>query len=301
MAATAATAAAAGACSPLGATDGAQRAVLVVTETVATVTGAPPPPVQGGVGAPEVRADTPPAAPTAVPPAPSAPIDLSSVVEGVSGTAGIAVSPVGGGDVQTAGEWRTGVAWSTIKVPLAVAVARTDPQALENAGTAITLSDNQAAEQLWNALGGGTAAASAVGAVLVDGGDVTTQVPAVRARAEYSVFGQTRWALTDQARFGGRLPCVRSAGRVLELMGQVSPDQRWGLGRIPGARSKGGWGPGESGGYLVRQFGIVPGAGGDVAVAIAVDAPSFEAGTADLSTMADALAPLLPSIPGGAC
>lgn len=270
-------------CSALGTTKAAQETV-VVTEVVATVTG------------------TPPVTPPLVPARDGAWANLETVVGSVSGTVGIAVAPVGGGgEVRTAGPWQTGVAWSTIKVPLTVAVARTDPQALEGTTAAITVSDNQSAESLWNSLGGGDAAAAAVRGVLAEGGDATSQVPSVRTRDGFSVFGQTRWALSDQARFGSRLPCLGSSARVVDLMGQVSSDQRWGLGRIPGARFKGGWGPGESGGYLVRQFGLVPGAGGDVAVAIAIDAPSFEAGTTALSTMADALAPQLPSTPGGTC
>lgn len=180
-------------------------------------------------------------------------------------------------------------------------MARTAPQALENSASAITVSDNQAAESLWAALGGGDAAASAVGAVLAEGGDTVSQVPSVHTRAGYSIFGQTRWSLADQARFASNLPCLGGAGRVVDLMGQIAPEQQWGLGRIPGARFKGGWGPGETGGYLVRQFGLVPGDGGDMAVALAVEAPTFEAGTAALSSMADALAPSLASLPGGGC
>lgn len=278
---------------------------VVVTETVATVTGAP---AQGGVGgrraAPGVPGGSTEASGLhpAAPPAGGSSADLASVVNSVGMPAGIAVTAVGGrSPVHSAGDWQSGVAWSTIKVPLAVAVARTAPGALESAASAITASDNQAAESLWYALGGGDAAASAVGAVLAEGGDTVSRVPSVHTRAGYSIFGQTQWSLTDQATFAGALPCLLSAGRVVDLMGQITPDQRWGLGRIPGARFKGGWGPGESGGYLVRQFGIVPGVGGDVAVAIAVAAPSFEAGTAALSTMASMLAPQLATIPGGNC
>lgn len=276
---------------------------VVVTETVATVTGVP---VQGGVDVPAVSADPPPAQPAA-PPHASAQTsaeaaDLAAVVSVVPGPAGVALAPVGRPDqVSTAGSWQSGVAWSTIKVPLAVAVARTTPQALENSASALTVSDNQAAESLWAALGGGDAAASAVGAVLAEGGDTVSQVPSVHTRAGYSIFGQTRWSLVDQARFASNLPCLGGAGRVVDLMGQITPEQQWGLGRIPDARFKGGWGPGETGGYLVRQFGLVPGAGGDVAVALAVEAPTFESGAAALSSMAEALAPRLASLPGGEC
>lgn len=274
---------------------------VVVTETVATVTGAP---VQGGVAVP------PDAAGSASGPLPSAPApvpagsdaDLAAVAGSVAMPSGIALTSVGGGaPAQVAGDWQSGVAWSTIKVPLAVAVARTAPGTLESSASAITVSDNQAAEALWNSLGGGDAAASAVAAVLAEGGDSVSQVPSVITRDGYSIFGQTQWSLADQARFASALPCLASSGRVMDLMGQISPDQQWGLGQIPGAQFKGGWGPGEAGGYLVRQFGLVPGAGGDVAVALAVQAPTFEAGAAALTTMAGVLAAQLVSIPGGTC
>lgn len=279
---------------------------VVVTETVATVTGVQ---VQGGVGAPSSSAGHPPVAPStpggsAPAPAPSggAGEELASVVALAPGPAGVAVAPVGDpGRVASAGEWQTGVAWSTIKVPLAVAAARSAPQSLEASASAITSSENQAADSLWSALGGGQSAASAVMTVLTDGGDAVSQVPAVRIRAGYSIFGQTRWSLIDQTRFAAALPCLGGADHVMELMGQIAPAQRWGLGRIPGARFKGGWGPGESGGYLVRQFGVVPGSGGDLAVAMAVEAPTFEAGAAALTTIADGLAPLLPITAGGGC
>ena len=41
-------------------------------------------------------------------------------------------------------------------------------------------------------------------------------------------------------------------------MGQVTGDQRWGLGALPDAKIKGGWGPAPSGRYLVRQIAVVP-------------------------------------------
>ena len=274
--------------------------IAVVTETVATVTGWPE---QGGVAAPgtvEPRAE--PQAEPEPPPGPAG-ADLDAVVA-AAGTpgAGVATTPVGvAGEVRSAGAWKSGVAWSTIKVPMAVAVSRRDPAALEPHASAITVSDNQAAENLWEYLGGGADAAAAVGAVLAEAGDVVSRVPHVHTRVGYSIFGQTEWSLSEQARFAAALPCIAGAGAVVDLMGRVSPEQRWGLGRIPGARFKGGWGPGEVGGYLVRQFGLVPAAGGDVAVALAVDAPTFEQGTRAVSAMADALAARLGTAPGGRC
>ncbi len=282
-------------CGELVPTSGPVQTVYV-TSTVTTVSPGPDGP--GGEGIP--GAAHRPVSPIADPR--TGGVDLAGVIGGIPSPVGIAAAGVGGRtDVQKAGGVQSGAAWSTIKVPLAVAVARTSPAALESAATAITASDNAAAERLWDSLGGGASSAAGIGAVLADGGDSTTQVPAVRTRAEYSIFGQTQWPLVGQARFGSLLPCIGSSSRVLDLMGQVSPDQSWGLGRIPGARFKGGWGPGESGGYLVRQFGIVPAAGGELAVAIAVESASFGEGVDALSGVADALALQLPSIQGGRC
>jgi hypothetical protein len=46
-------------------------------------------------------------------------------------------------------------------------------------------------------------------------------------------------------------------GADFDLMGQATADQRWGLGTLPGARYKGGWGPSPDGRYLVRQIDII--------------------------------------------
>jgi hypothetical protein len=58
-------------------------------------------------------------------------------------------------------------------------------------------------------------------------------------------------------------------------MGRVVPEQRWGLGTVPGMRFKGGWGPSEdaAGPYEVIQVGIL----GDAVIALAATAPDFEA------------------------
>jgi hypothetical protein len=63
--------------------------------------------------------------------------------------------------------------------------------------------------------------------------------------------------------------------RVLDAMGRIVPEQRWGLGASPGVRFKGGWGPSESpeGGYEVIQVGIA----GPTVMAIAARAQDFEA------------------------
>lgn len=199
-----------------------------------------------------------------------------AALEARLGPIGIAVAPVGGGAVTAYGSVTAGVAWSTIKVPLSVAAVRADggrPSTATSAliRRAVTVSDNAAAERLWARLGGGAKAAAAVNAVLADGGDTVTRVPAARLRPGFSVFGQTRWSLGRAAAYAARLPCQRGAAPVLTQMGRIAAGQRWGLGSLgASARFKGGWGPDPSGAYLVRQLGVITLADGrQVGVAIA--------------------------------
>lgn len=223
---------------------------------------------------------------------------------GLPGAVGIAVAPVGGGArVATAGEFTSGAAWSTIKVPLAIAALEGPDASAPDAAAAITVSDNAAAEQLWSTLGAPEEAATAVEGVLQRLGDSRTIVPSTSARAEFSIFGQSAWSVADQARFGTALPCAPEAAEVYALMGQVSPDQSWGLGALPGAHFKGGWGPGLTGGYLVRQLGVIDTATGQLAVAIAAETPAgFAEGIAlldQVATWISANPALLPA--GGQC
>src|SRR5690606_27762214 len=59
------------------------------------------------------------------------------------GKLGLAVMPVGGSRATVMGELTSGPAWSTIKIPIAVAALRNDPDGLlDYAEAAITYSDN---------------------------------------------------------------------------------------------------------------------------------------------------------------
>ncbi|WP_072816269.1 hypothetical protein [Rhodococcus zopfii] len=208
---------------------------------------------------------------------------------------GLAIVPVGGGQAVTAGTLPADLAWSTIKVPLALAALAADPAQAGNAAAAITVSDNAAAQAMWDSLGAGTSAAAAVQQVLARFGDPSTVVQPEVTRPGYTAFGQTLWPLTAQAQFAAALPCHPDAEQVLALMGQVSAEQSWGLGTLPGARFKGGWGPDPTGGYLVRQFGIVDTGTGQIAVAVAA-APTtgaFDDAIAVLDRVASWLAPRL--------
>ncbi|OZC49073.1 hypothetical protein CH289_18000 [Rhodococcus sp. RS1C4] len=230
--------------------------------------------------------------------------EFDRVASTYSGRLGLAYIPVGGGQVQVLGDWSTGVAWSTIKVPLAVAALRASASnGLSSATSAIVNSDNAAAENLWASLGDATSAASAVEQVLTDGGDAATDVQDTRIRDGYTPFGQTDWSLVQQAQFSSELQCVDTGPTVVELMHRVSSDQSWGLGRLPGSAFKGGWGPSDDGSYLVRQLGILEVAGGYTAVAIAAESASGS--FYDGITMLDALAEMLGAhsdlLPFGRC
>lgn len=226
------------------------------------------------------------------------------------GPIGIAVLPVGGAAVRTYGSVATGVAWSTIKVPLSVAAVRAEggrPSTATSAliRSAVTVSDNAAAERLWARLGGGAKAAAAVNAVLAEAGDTVTRVPAARLRPGYSVFGQTPWSLGRAAAYAARLPCQRGAAPVLTQMGRITAAQRWGLGTLGGsARFKGGWGPDSSGAYLVRQLGVITLTDGrqvGVAIASRPRSGTFADGRRALTEIARWLATRPPGGGAGRC
>lgn len=197
--------------------------------------------------------------------------------------------------VTTLGPLGSGVAWSTIKVPMAMAVvdAGGGDAFAEDIRLALTVSDNDAAMRLWGFLGGGATAAAAVTEQLRAGGDDVTTAESEQIHPPYSPYGQTAWAAADQARFALGLRCVPAGPQIADTMRGVVPDQRWGLGLTgPNTAFKGGWGPGTepgvAGGYLVRQFGIMTVDGVDVGVAIAAQPAdgSFDSGRRELDLMA---------------
>jgi hypothetical protein len=217
----------------------------------------------------------------------------------LGGASGVAVSGLGRDQaISELGSLREGVAWSTIKVPIAIAVedrfGGAPPTATQNLLVrAITASDNAAAEALWSSLGPPEVAGAAVQRVLGQTGDTATHVETRVLRPGFTSFGQTVWSLAAQQRFISGLSCLPRARPVLALMRQVEADQQWGLGTLgSGTAFKGGWGPDSAGRYLVRQMGIFRVGGRPVAVSIAT-MPSdgtFGTGTANLGAIASWLA-----------
>ncbi len=241
-------------------------------------------------------------------------VAVADIARRTGAEVGVAVRPLDGGGAFTAGPLQEGAAWSTMKVPvvlarLRLAAAAGDPASAYDglAVRAITASDNASAETLFRqieAAKGGLAQASAyVQELLRESGDRRTTVNTTVPAGGYSTFGQTVWSLAQGTRFyralaNGCLAPRSAARRVTDLMGEVEPSQRWGLGRARFAAatrvlSKGGWGPNRAGRYLVRQFGIVrgPGLRGAVVGLIATPASgSFAAGVDALDALGAAVA-----------
>jgi hypothetical protein len=241
-----------------------------------------------------------------MPAAPPLPLDdLQSSFEQLAATlpadVGVAVSA---GDLSiTYGNWQSGAAWSTIKVPLAVAATRKDAAAAEPfVAAAITQSDNASADELWAMLGTPTEAGAAVQDVLADGNNAGVAVQTTQVRPPYSPYGQTTWPLEQAARFAFSLPCL-AAESLLGQMSDIATDQQWGLAGDAGVAAKGGWGPEPDGGYLVRQIASV-GDGPDsfgVAIAAKPNDGTFATGTAMLDQLAGWVLNHRSQLPKGNC
>lgn len=204
---------------------------------------------------------------------------------------GYALAWVDGDGLHSLGTPVDQVAWSTIKVPLAIsALEHGTPGGDALVERAVTASDNEAGMALWRALGPPEEAARSVDEVLAAYRSAGTRTQSEVTRQGFSPFGQTVWTVQDQARFASRLACAPSssgAGAVRQAMGRVIAGHRWGLAPLEGAHVKGGWGPGADGGYVVRQFGdaLVEGRRYALAVSARAEDGGYANGTSDLSEL----------------
>ncbi|WJY69992.1 hypothetical protein [Corynebacterium aurimucosum] len=202
--------------------------------------------------------------------------DLQEAVDAIAAdNPGTGIAVAGSGTVAAAGITDPLPAWSTVKVPLAIAAERAGVAEADVVSRAITYSDNAAADSLWEALGGGEQAAQATQAIIG-----TSTVPATPPRPGFSAFGQTQWSVSQQAEFIAALGCQEGADPILVAMGQPDPAQHYGLRTLEGAVMKGGWGPAEDGSYEARQMGLITLGEHTVAVAIYAAAPSGDYGEA---------------------
>lgn len=221
-----------------------------------------------------------------------------------SGSLAIAVQPLGAGSRQVLGSDEPAHGWSTTKVPVLVSLMRVrgseglTPEEQTLAHSAITESNNESVLALFRDLerlkGGLEGASAYMESLLRDAGDNETTVPtAAPPPGAVTTFGQTEWSPGEAVRFFralalGCLLTTEQTNYVLELMESIVPSESWGLGSagFSSVAFKGGWGP-ESGGYLVRQSGIIdPGSNDGVAVAIVTKAPDFATGTQTLTRVA---------------
>ena len=188
----------------------------------------------------------------------------------------------------TAGDNRPEPAFSTMKVPLAIAALRQSQAFYPDAEAAVTRSDNPAAHRMF----GQVPTAGYEGVIREAGARTTTP-------AGYQMG--TLWTTSDQAEFASGLRCVAGHEPVLDMMGRIVDYQHWGLGRIGGARYKGGWNYHE-GGHLARQFGLIPGPNGDIAVAITAHSPKGHEGSfAMLDELANGLSAMRGDLPTSRC
>lgn len=243
------------------------------------------------------------------------------------GPVDVALAPLAMGGSVLLGDNAPAHGWSTTKVPVLAALLRArGAQGLTAseqawAQQAITESDNQSILNLFGDLealkGGLMGASDYVRGLFRRSGDQDTIVAtAPPPPGAVTTFGQTQWTPTHAVRFFRALAlgCLLpggSSGYVLGLMQRIISSESWGLGSggfgVPVA-FKGGWGPEPSGGYLVRQSGIIdPGSNRGVAVSIVAYPPggrdSFNIGTQMLTRTAQWLNAqlLLRSRPAAGC
>lgn len=204
--------------------------------------------------------------------------------------------------IASAGPLQEGPAWSTSKVPVAIAAVR-DNGVTDEMRLAITASDNEAADKVWRSLGSPEQAGAAATKTLREGGDNTTTIQTTVTRPGFSSFGQTRWTLANQAIFGANLQCIPGGPAVSTLMGHIISEQSYGLGAIPGAHYKGGWGPDERGAYFTRQFGFIPGEKPGTFLGVAIAAQPSDGSYETSQAMLTELAKSLPQLHGfgGTC
>lgn len=220
----------------------------------------------------------------------SAQAKLDALIRDVQGRhqGRVAVSVAGDGVQFSAGDNRPEPAFSTMKVPAAIGALRHSPAFYLDAEIAVTRSDNLAAHRMFAQVSG-----AELNGIIAEAGSRTTN------SAGYQMG--TLWTTSDQAAFASGLRCVEGHEPVLDMMGRVVDDQRWGLGRIPQAKFKGGWNQHENG-HLARQFGLFPGPNGEVAVAITALSPAgYQESFAMLNELADGVARISGTLPASRC
>ena len=239
---------------------------------------------------------------------------FNTLARTIPGDVGLAYTSIGkAGIVHSYGTLISGPAWSTSKVPVALAYeaqvnGNPDVAGTNNLERAITQSNNDAANALWAQLGSNAVAAQKTQAVLRAGDDATSTVPSQWSNRPgiATIFGQTEWSLSDQARFAAHLKCIPYSAPVIRLMGQIIPSQSWGIGKTDAQASsvfKDGWSA-SGAGQLTRQMAIVHTPRGEDYALTMATTPSdgnFATGQANITALAQWAVATIEGVPKGSC
>lgn len=177
--------------------------------------------------------------------------DVAAIEKDTSTEVGIALYD--GKSMHAAGSLHELPAWSSIKVPIAMAAAEHceyDAELIEQfTEAAIEWSDNDGARALWDCMGSDAEASKLVGEEIAkSGSDVEVE----------GAFGTTTWPFTGQARYGYYLSKQDEDDPVIAMMHHIDKEQSYGLGQLEGVPFKGGWSDYEvDGSWHTRQFGWV--------------------------------------------
>jgi len=183
---------------------------------------------------------------------------------------GLSVAPIASPGNVTMQPWvggslTTSLAWQTIDIPVAFAVASSPNQPSDLAyllDKSIGQDSGAGDEALWQFLGTPDAAVASTLAVLAATGDVATKIPSTSTANGSSVFSSVWWTDADAAQFMGVFFCMNSSWPVLYHMqsaSQADDDTVFGLASLPHSLVRTSSGNPHSlvMGVTVRQIGLL--------------------------------------------
>lgn len=175
----------------------------------------------------------------------------------------VGISLFDGSVTTSAGSLEWLPAWSTMKVPIAMAAKEHceygEEYKMQLIEASIEWSDNDSARALWDCMGSNSEASEKVSAEIAKSGSQVT----VRG-----AFGTTRWSFAGQARYGYYLSQKDEDNQIFADMHHIAEDQAYGLGQL-GIPFKGGWSDYErDGSWHTRQFGWMEVDGAPYGVAV---------------------------------
>ena len=287
-------------------------AVIVVLVIVAGYAASRPLSWRPPIEITPTRTPTPTPQPTPAPPAaaPDQPELLAAIIsiEAQYRTSlGLAIAPIASPGHVTMQPWVGGsltnsLAWRTIDVPVAMAVASdsNQPKDLDYLlKTAITQDSPAGDDALWQFLGTPQDAVDKTTAILTAAGDTTTTLPAGSATNGSPVFSEVWWRQGDAAQVMGGLFCMSPSWSVVYHLTEGGPLNGFGLASLPNSLVRTGSGEVTAlySGTSIRQVGILMlSNGARVGVSLAAAADDGTAATA--SQAMTAVAALLPPLKG---